>query len=308
MNSPPLRLAVILNETAGTAEPLGPQSWRERLSARFTEHDVVASCEVVSGADLHAAAQRALDAAKLGELDGVVIGGGDGSIRTVASLLAGTDVPLGIIPLGTRNHFARDLGLPLAPEEAVAVIAAAVTRKVDVAEVNGQIFINNSSIGLYPYLVLARERKRPGTWLPKWLAMILALPEVVRYLPIFRLTIRLEGVVRQCRSPIAFIGNNEYQLALPTPGRRERLDRGELWVYVANAEGWLAIAWSALRAILGFGAREKGIDTFKGPAAEILSRRHHVLVACDGEVERLRTPLRYRSRPEALRVFAPAPA
>ena len=82
-----------------------------------------------------------------GELDAVVVGGGDGSIRTVASVLVGTDVPLGIIPLGTLNHFAKDLRIPLIADRAVAVLASGKRRYVDVGEVNGEIFINNSSIG-----------------------------------------------------------------------------------------------------------------------------------------------------------------
>lgn len=305
MRSSPLRVGVILNEAAGTTESHGAQSWRERLEARFAEHNIVASFHVVPASELRATAQRVLQAGMGDQVDAVVVGGGDGTIRTVAGVMAGSDIPVGIIPLGTRNHFARDLALPSTPEDAIAVIAAGTIRRVDVGEVNGQIFINNSSIGLYPYIVLARERKRPGAWLPKWAAMILAVPEVIRYLPIFRLAVQVEGEIRPCRSPIVFVGNNEYQLTLPTPGIRESLDRGELWIYVANAEGWPMLAWRALQAILGIGGRGKDVCTFKGTTAEITARRHHVLVACDGEVERMRPPLRYHCRAGALRVFAP---
>jgi hypothetical protein len=101
--------------------------------------------------------------AKRGEIDAVVVGGGDGSVRTVASVLADTGVPLGVLPLGTLNHFARDLGIPLDVEAAAETIAKGDVRVVDLAKANGEIFINNASIGIYPYLVIARERQgRPG--------------------------------------------------------------------------------------------------------------------------------------------------
>jgi diacylglycerol kinase family enzyme len=99
---------------------------------------------------LQAAAERAVQRVREQELDALVVGGGDGSIRTVAHVLAGTGVPLGILPLGTLNHFARDLGIPTDLKETVALIAAGKTRSIDVGEVNGETFINNSSIGLYP--------------------------------------------------------------------------------------------------------------------------------------------------------------
>ena len=92
--------------------------------------------------------------AKRGEIDAIVVGGGDGSVRTVAGVLADTGVPLGVLPLGTLNHFAKDLGIPLKVEQAAAAIAAGHTRNVDIAEVNGKTFINNSSIGIYPYMQL----------------------------------------------------------------------------------------------------------------------------------------------------------
>src|SRR6202035_2250089 len=186
-----------------------------------------------------------------GELDAVVVGGGDGSIRTVASVLAGSDVPLGIIPLGTLNHFARDLRIPVFADRAVAVIASGEQRYVDVGEINGKIFINNSSIGIYPYLVLERERRRRRKRLSKWSAIVLALPRAIRHLPLFQLRVRIQGFVETCRSPCVLIGNNEYRLTVPAFGRRDRLDRGELCLYVAKAQIPLLLFWLACRCILG---------------------------------------------------------
>src|ERR1700738_2844347 len=121
---------------------------------------------------------------------------------------------------------------------------------VDVGEVNDVIFVNTSSIGFYPYLVLERERRRRRKRLSKWIATILAMPRVLRNLPLFRLTILVEGTVEPCRSPCVFVGNNEYRISGPGLGARERLDRGELCLYLARTQGRLSMFWLAWRCIL----------------------------------------------------------
>jgi diacylglycerol kinase family enzyme len=299
-----LRIAALLNASAGTIEREGAAAFRDRLASAFERHGIAATLEFLPGSELGPAATRARQQVIDGKLDAIVVGGGDGSVRTVASVLAGSGIPLGIIPLGTLNHFARDLGIPLTVERAVETIAAGEQRAVDVGEVNGEIFVNNSSIGFYPYLVLERERTRRRKRLSKWIAVVLALPRVLRNLPLFRLTIAVEGTVEPCRSPIVFVGNNEYRMSVPRFGRRERLDGGELCVYVANAQGRLAMFWLACRCILGLASQQRDLRIFKGASADISARRKRLLVAFDGEVAMMRSPLHYRSRPGALRVFA----
>src|ERR1700730_2858143 len=131
---------------------------RGQPSTPTHSRQTVRSADITTGprksAELCSAAKRVRQRVVAGELDAVVVGGGDGRIRTVASVLAGSDVPLGIIPLGTLNHFARDLRIPVFADRAIAVIASGEKRYVDVGEINGKIFINNSSIGIYPYLFL----------------------------------------------------------------------------------------------------------------------------------------------------------
>jgi diacylglycerol kinase family enzyme len=118
--------------------------------------------------------------------------------------------------------------------------------------------------------------------------------------------VRVEGLAEPFRSPCVFVGNNEYRLALPHVGTREHLDRGELAVYVARAQGRLSLLWLACLCIFGRVDQERDLRIFKGGAAEIITRRQRVLVAFDGEVEAIRSPLLYRMRPGALRVFAPS--
>jgi diacylglycerol kinase family enzyme len=233
-----------------------------------------------------------------------VVGGGDGTVGSAAGLLAGTDVPLGVLPLGTLNHFAKDLGMPLEVERACAAIAARRTRRVDVAEVNGRVFVNNSAVGLYPYMVIDRERRQDHSGLGKWPAMTLAFLRAVRHFPRRRLRVCVEGWTRPYRTPCLFVGNNAYDMSLLSM-RRQRLDGGQLWLFVAGHQDRLAFMWLAARIAVGGLEREGNFETVSTPSAEILSRASRLHVSTDGEVQRLQPPLRYRSRPGDLVVFAP---
>ena len=298
---------MLLNRSAGTVAGRGEASVRDVVLAAFRTHEIAVDLEFLPGADLGGVAKRALEQVLDREIDAVVVGGGDGSIRAVASVLAGSDVPLGILPLGTLNHFAKDLGIPTTVEGAVRVIATDPPLSVDLGEVNGQVFINNSSIGIYPYMVFEREHQRRRKRLSKWAAMMLATLRVLHHLPLFRLRIRVEGVSELIRSPCVFLGNNAYQLSLPAFGRRARLDRGELCLYAAKTQNRFALLWLGCRCILGSVEQERDLRIFKAGTAEIGTRRRSLLVAADGEIRTMRSPLRYRTRPKALRVFAPAP-
>ncbi len=301
----PIRVAVLLNNAAGTIVGADGRPLNETLAAAFTGHGITARLDFLSATELTAGAERALQEAENNQIDAVVVGGGDGSIASIANVFAGSDVPVGILPLGTLNHFAKDLGIPLALEQAVAVIAAGQVQSVDLGEVNGEIFVNNSSIGVYPYLVLDRQRMQQQHGMRKWTAMAFAIWRTLRNFPLRRLRIRTGGRAEPFRSPCVFIGNNEYGLTGPGAGKRERLDAGELCVYVAKRQSRLALFWLACRSMLGFLDQSRDLRELKVPDVEISSRTSRLLVALDGEVKMLRPPLRYRTRPHALRVFAP---
>src|SRR6266851_1986473 len=210
-----------------------------------------------------------------------------------------------ILSLGTLNHFARDLGLPLDIAGAAAVIAAGATAAIDVAEVNGQVFVNNSSIGLYPTLVRARERQLRHSRRKKWLAMALALLQVLRRPIARRLTIEAADFVTPCRTPLAFIGNNLYDTTRPAFGRRATLRGGELCLFVAKPRGPLGVVWLLLRAAFGRLDQARDFEQHRLESVTIHSRHRRLTIALDGEILRLRTPLRYRIRPGALRVLVP---
>ena len=300
-----MQVAVLLNRDSGTIAALGPERVRERVAAAFAEAGAAARILLAPAAAIGKAADAALATAAREGLDALVVGGGDGSIGGVAGRLAGGELPLGVLPLGTRNHFARDLGLPLEIEAAARVIAAGRVRRIDVGEVNGRVFVNNSSIGFYPRVVAARDLQRRRFGRRKWLATVIAALRLLRRLPRHRLVVRTGAEEHRHRTVCAFVGNNRYQLDLLSLGARTALDRGELCLYLLLPETRLALVALALQALLGRSADAAELESFLVPALEIDSRRRRLHVALDGEVRALRPPLRYRIRPGALPVLAP---
>ena len=206
----PRRLRVVLNQDGGTARRLGVETLQAQLTAGFAQAGAEAELHVVPGRELTRHLERARDDAMAGRIDCVVVGGGDGSVNAAASFLAGTGVPVGVLPLGTLNHFARDIGMPPELAAAAAAIAAATPRAVDVAEVNGRVFVNNSLLGAYPYMVADRERRRELHGLGKWTAMSLAFLRMLARFPRRRLTLCFEGGRRPVRTPCLLVGVNEY--------------------------------------------------------------------------------------------------
>ena len=267
----------------------------------------MANLQFLEGADLRSGVERSYQSAVRGELDAIIVGGGDGSIRTAAAVLANSEVPLGILPMGTLNHFAKDLKIPLVLEEAVTIIAAGESRRIDLAEVNGQIFINNSSIGIYPYMVLERERRQRGDGMPKWPAMMLAGLKVLKNFPVRRLLIQGSDLTEPCRSPCVFIGNNVYHFAGPAAGGRDRMDAGQLCLCVAKQETRLGMLRLGIRSIIGRFDQSRDLRIMTLAEFVISSKRKRLLVASDGEIEILKSPLHYKIRPGALRILAPIP-
>jgi diacylglycerol kinase family enzyme len=275
----------------------------EQLRALFGGHGVEAEIRLVPPAEVSEAFAEAAAAAGL---DAVVAGGGDGTISCAAGALAGGERPLGILALGTLNHFARDAGLPAELEQAVAVIAGGAVRAVDVAEVNGRVFVNNSAVGLYPMMVREREAQQRRLGRSKRLAMLVASLRALYRFSRRRLTIRVAGGQAPIETPLLFVGNNRYETTLLTLGRREAIDRGELCLYAPLARSRLHFLGLALRALIGRLDQQRDFVSLDGIAeAEIHSGRPFLAVSMDGEAQTLETPLRYRIRPGALRLLVP---
>jgi diacylglycerol kinase family enzyme len=226
------------------------------------------------------------------------------TVNGVAAGICGSPAALGVIPLGTLNHFARDLGLPTGLDAAIAAIAAGRTGRVDVGEVNDRVFVNNSSIGLYPNILDIRDSLRRAGH-RKWPAMALATLPVVRNYRGMLVSIALDGRVRVWRTPFVFVGNNEYAVDGLRPGARARLDAGRLFVYMTPRLHARQLPGLLARALLGRAAQSGQFEIVPSTAFVVNLPGSQVRVACDGELETMATPLQYRVRPGALNVILP---
>ncbi len=293
---------VILNAGAGEGNAADEA---RRLEQRFAASGVAAHAVLVNdGAQITQAAAAAVQAgAAL-----VVAGGGDGTVSAVASQLAGTGTALGVLPLGTLNHFAKDLGIPLQLDDAVEVIARGRAMPLDAAEVNGRLFINNSSLGLYPDIVLDRERQRRRLGRGKWRALLAACAHAARRYPVLTLQIDLNGQAYERRSSFVFIGNNEYLMEGFNIGERASISAGRLSLYVTQRTGRFGLLRLALRALAGRLRQARDFDMVTARSLVVRTPQRRVRVATDGEVQVMESPLHYRIRPGALRVIVPAPA
>ncbi|HEX8602359.1 MAG TPA: diacylglycerol kinase family protein [Pseudoduganella sp.] len=292
-------VVVIVNAGAGQGhgDDLAA-SLREKFAAVGLDADVTLAA---GGEEMIGVARKAVE----NGVRIVVAGGGDGTMNAVASVLAGTPATLGVLPLGTLNHFAKDLNIPLALDEAIANIAHGQPVAVDVGEVNGRIFLNNSSLGLYPDIVRDRTRQQRRLGRGKWLAFCWASLAALHRFPFLSLRLRLNGEEHARRTPFVFIGNNAYTMEGLNIGERTRLDGGELSLYVAQRPTRLGLVRLAGHALLGRLARARDFDVLLAEELAIDSWRKLVRVATDGEVTLMAPPLEYRSRPGALTVIVP---
>ena len=235
----------------------------------------------------------------------IVAAGGDGTISAVAAELAGTDKILGVLPIGTLNHFAKDLGIPLDLETAVRTIKQGEVVAVDAGEVNGHVFINNSSLGIYPQIVSRREEQQERLARGKWPAFLWATVQAFRRFPFLDLRVTFEGRQIARKTAFLFVGNNEYEIAGFKLGSRACLNAGRLGLYLSHGTGRLGLFRLALHALFGRVDQAKDFEAFCVAEARIETSRRRLLVARDGEVEWMDTPLQYRIRPGALRVLVP---
>lgn len=235
----------------------------------------------------------------------VAAGGGDGTVNAVAGAVAGTDAALGVLPMGTLNHFAKDAGIPLDLEEAVRNLFTGRVVKVDVGEVNGRVFVNNSGIGVYPHLVREREaQQRHGH--TKRLALVLAVGSVLRRYSRLRVREHLSEAEALARlTPFVFVGNNKYELSGLEIGRRISLTSGRLWVCMAPRAGHGNLIGMAWRTLTGH-VSDHELNAIEVEEIWVEPATPRINVSTDGEVSLMAAPLHYRIRAGALGVVVPA--
>ncbi len=292
------RVRVFLNSKSGAGEAT-PERLKELFGAAGVEATITA---VKAGVDPGSFAGS--DAADVAW----VAGGGDGTVRAVAEAAVLGGRAFGVLALGTLNHFARDLDLPLELDAAVAGIAQDGTTAVDVGEVRcakgkALTFVNNSSLGAYPAMVMERERmKKAGR--NKWASLLVASVKAFVRFRCMTVTFDVDGKSRSCKTPFLFVGNNEYCLDGARLGKRERLDRGELCMYLApGATRATMLRFMAAAAVGKLKDLPEFVEYRTTAFTVNAKRRKRLRVSLDGEVRRLAGPLSYGIRAGALRVL-----
>ena len=297
----PSPIEVIINAGSGSVEQ---EETKRRLLELFKDNGVEANVSMAGeGEDIIQLARKAAN----GNCSTIVAGGGDGTVSAGGQEVIKTGKTLGILPLGTLNNFSKDLGIPQDLAEAVHVITQAKTKEIDVGEVNGRLFVNNSSIGLYPGIVRRRE-KRQRLGYGKWRSAIWAGWKMLMRSPFFAVRLETEKGSRIVKTPFVFVGNNQYEMDFFNIGRRARMDDGRLSVYFLHRSGRKGLLMLVVRTIFGRLRQTDDFEELNTPEITIETKKKHILVAFDGEVEKLETPLRYKIHKHALRVIVPPEA
>jgi diacylglycerol kinase family enzyme len=291
-------IVVLINPKGGTAQGKNAVAdLLQLLAARLPK----ASVEVVPHGDQ--LIERARAAYRAGA-EVVAAAGGDGTLSAVAQALVGSDVRLGVIPIGTRNHFALDVGVPLDLGQAVDLLASGTARQIDVGAVNDAYFINNASVGLYPQLVDLRDQ---GTWPPSKMLRT--------YTTVFRLAFVAKPIPVQLECSdlrmkefvwLIFVGNNSYNLGLYDSGRRIALDTGQIELVAVPARSRWTLARLILNAARGH-VRPRYVQRIESERADVQVPVEIGAseVALDGEIRQMEGSLIIRSVPQSLWVIAP---
>src|SRR5882724_10482735 len=282
-----MKVIALINARSGSLASTPNLDQTEHIREAFSAERMTVDVRALDGHDIVPAAKQALTE----KPDTIVAGGGDGTISGVAGVLAHSSIPPGLLPLGTLNHFAKDLGIPINIEGAVKIIAAGHAKTIDLARVNGRYFINNSSIGIYPQVVRQREELRMRLGRGKWIAMVIASLNALRRFPIFNVRIGIgeKSVLRQ--TPFVFVGNNRYEMSLMSVRSRQRLDEGILSLYFTHRTGRFGMLRLALRALFGRLEQAKDFESIYLPDLWIETPKRRLHVALDGEVENISPPL-----------------
>ncbi len=293
------KVAVVINGSGGSVKRLSINE--DKVIKAFKKYDVEAEVNIVKGEKIEEIVKKY----KASNVDAIVAGGGDGTISSVAGMLINNKIPLAVLPLGTLNHFAKDIGMPLDFDNAVKSICHGKEGKVDLGEVNGNIFINNSSIGFYPKIVEDRDMQTKKFGSNKWIAMFVASLKVFSRFPIYKVRLEADTNSIKCKTPFIFLGNNEYSMNIFNPGVRKNINNGKLSLYLitsTNRIGMIKIAFAFLFNRL---KQEKYFESMLVNEVWIDTHKKHVKVSKDGEVIKIDSPLHYKILRNKLSIILP---
>jgi diacylglycerol kinase family enzyme len=293
---PPIRGTMLFNPSSGVRLP--PEEVAELQTAARTADLEVIRCG--PGVDVVGVVRERMRSGR--RL--FIAAGGDGTISSVVQALVNSDATLGVIPLGTYNHFARDIGLPLDWREALDVALTGTTRQIDAGRINERFFVNNVSIGLYPELVAYREER--GRDYPRWKARLYAGYATLRKYPYVSLGIETEYLHEIVKTHVFVISNNSYDLSrIGVEAPRLTLEEGMLSVYWLPHLPRLALMRFLAHYLAGRVTNAPGFRSFRTTHLKVQSARRRLHLGVDGEVLIMAPPLVITIVPRALLVKTP---
>lgn len=295
------KLSIILNRESGTLLTLGPDTVEAGLKEIFEELGCTVEIQQVTGPQV----QAALESARDGAADAVIVGGGDGTVATAATVFARHDKPLGILPLGTFNLAARDVGMPLDWQEAARALVTAPVGQMDLLDVEGRLFMCVVVLGFYPALVMGRPEYH-GSWIVKSFRTLWDGLRSAATFPPLNLNLTSQGKLQRHRTRIALLANNDYEDIFGIIPRRRSLDGGYFTVYISKHQSRLGLIRSFVAWLLGRWKEDRELTVIQATDMEIdVRRRRRIAVMMDGELEKMNLPFRVKLVPKALWVIAP---
>jgi diacylglycerol kinase family enzyme len=296
-----MRIHAIINPLSGRAIGVPVEQLREQMRAAFLEAGHEGAVEIADPPQIEAK----LSAAIACNPDVLLAGGGDGTVRSAAQKLYGTQIALGILPLGTVNRMAHDLKIPRDPFTALDAMLHGTFRQIDVVEVNGRIFLCNSLLGLPPQIATVRQKLRGRSLGQRIRGYFKLLRTIIAARHRIRLTIDGENRRLHVRALSLAVSNNIYKHRPSLTFTRLTLDGGVLGIYISKNRSGLGLLWVLLRAALGLWEGDPNLDHLTAKSITIKSKKKRLHLSNDGEVEILKTPLGYKIHPKALTVLVP---
>jgi diacylglycerol kinase family enzyme len=298
------QLTVVLNREAGTLVSLGP----EEVEAGLREILADLGCGVEILKVTSDKVEETLRQALQGSADAVIVGGGDGTVASAATIFADQDKPLGILPLGTFNLAARDVGMSMDWKEAAAELVTAPVVEADLMDVGGKLFFCMIVLGFYPALVMGQEEYH-GNWLVKTVRTLFDAIRSMATFPPLNLSLKKNGTTENYRTRVALIANNDYEDMFGIIPARSSLDAGYFTVHVSKHRTRLEMARSVLAWVLGRWKQDREIISLRATEMEIdVKRKRRIAVMMDGEVDKIELPFKVSLRPKALRIISPRTA
>jgi diacylglycerol kinase family enzyme len=291
------RILVLLNADAGTVLDRGADAVRTLVERELGQDGREIDVRLLSSRKL----VEAIGAAREGTHDTVIVGGGDGSVNLAASALVRSDKTLGILPLGTLNLLARDIGMPLDLQQALATLDEAKPHRIDLGTINGRLFHTISGIGFFSQMARAREAARHWK-LGRFFVVAIAAFFALRRAGRFALQVTIDGHEHDFEAFAALVTVNRFS----GPGwRRARLDEGMMEIHIAEDRGALAKLKAGADMVTDSWRGNPGIISLSGRHIELRRRRSRSWVSTDGELSRERIPLDYGIEPSALTLLMP---